>query len=163
MDHRLLLLSVLFLLMVANGAPILAGKLVGGRFAAPIDRGLRWRDGRSLFGASKTFRGVAASIGATAVAALPVGLDWISGAALAAAAMAGDLFASFLKRRLAIPLHGEVFGLDQIPEALLPLLLLRLRLGLSWLDVAEVALMFVALQIVLSRALFHLRIRDRPH
>ena len=42
---------------------------------------------------------------------------------LAAASMAGDLLASFLKRRFGLKVHAQAIGLDQIPEALLPLLL----------------------------------------
>ncbi len=49
--------------------------------------------------------------------------------------MLGDLSSSFVKRRLRLKLHAQVFGLDQIPEALLPLLLVQDHLGLSWLDI----------------------------
>jgi hypothetical protein len=56
-----------------------------------------------------------------------------------------------------------VFGLDQIPEALLPLLLVQDRLDLSWWDITVLLTAFVALQIGLSRLLFLLGIRDRPY
>jgi CDP-2,3-bis-(O-geranylgeranyl)-sn-glycerol synthase len=36
--------------------------------------------------------------------------------------MAGDLVASFVKRRLGLPGSSRATGLDQIPESLLPLL-----------------------------------------
>jgi CDP-2,3-bis-(O-geranylgeranyl)-sn-glycerol synthase len=56
-----------------------------------------------------------------------------------------------------------VFGLDQIPEALLPLLLVQDHLGLSWLDITALLTSFLALQLALSRLLFRLGIRDRPY
>ena len=82
---------------------------------------------------------------------------------MAGGAMSGDLFSSFVKRRLRLEPHAQAFGLDQIPEALLPLLLLPDRLDLSGLEIAALLTAFVVLQIVLSRLLFRLGIRDRPH
>ena len=99
MDH-LLLLRLMVLLAVANGAPIIATKLLGARLAAPLDGGVRLRDGARLFGASKTVRGVVASVGCSALVAPLLGFDWEVGAGFAAASLAGDLLSSFLKRRL---------------------------------------------------------------
>ncbi len=77
--------------------------------------------------------------------------------------MAGDLFSSFVKRRLGLEPHAQAFGLDQVPEALVPLLLVRDRLGLGWLEIAALLTAFVALQVLLSRLLFMLGARDRPY
>ena len=60
-------------------------------------------------------------------------------------------------------LHAQAAGLDQVPEALLPLLLFRARLGLGATEVAVLVAAFVLLEVVLSRLLFRLRIRDRPY
>ena len=57
--------------------------------------------------------------------ALILGLPWDTGLLIAAGAMAGDLLSSFVKRRFGVAPHGSVLGLDQIPEALLPLLLVK--------------------------------------
>jgi CDP-2,3-bis-(O-geranylgeranyl)-sn-glycerol synthase len=85
------------------------------------------------------------------------------GFCVALAAMAGDLISSFIKRRLGKDAHAQAFGLDQIPEALLPLLLLQPVLGLSAVDVMAVLAAFVAGEVVASRLLFRLGIRDQPH
>jgi CDP-2,3-bis-(O-geranylgeranyl)-sn-glycerol synthase len=155
------ILIVLLLLGVANGTPILATRILGARGAIPIDCGLMLSDGRPVFGRSKTARGIVCSVLATALAGLVVGVGAPTGAALAAASMAGDLFASFCKRRLGLPPHAQALGLDQIPEALLPMLLVPLGLGAADTGVALVA--FVVLELLLSRLLFRLRIRDRPY
>jgi len=156
-------LRVLLLLGIANFAPILATRLLGGRLATPLDGGASMPDGRPVFGAGKTLRGVLLSILCTASAAPLVSLNPLLGAGLAAGAMAGDLFASFCKRRLGLPPHARAFGLDQIPEVLLPLLLMQPWLGLRWREVAIVVVVFVLLDIVLSRVLYHLSIRERPY
>jgi CDP-archaeol synthase len=158
-----LLLGILLLLGVANGSPVLAAKLLDGRFDRPLDGGRKLPDGQSVFGASKTIRGLLVSTLSTMLAALALGFEWSLGAGIAAGAMAGDLCSSFVKRRFRLAPHSQVLGLDQIPEALVPLLLIQDRLGLSWLDIAVLLTAFLALQIGLSRLLFRLGIRDRPH
>ena len=100
---------------------------------------------------------------ALAIAAPLLGLDWILGAELAAASMAGDLLASFLKRRLGLKVHAQAIGLDQIPEALLPLLILQSRLELSASDIVLLVAAFAFLEAVLSYVLYKLRIRERPY
>ena len=158
-----LLLGLLFLLGVANGSPLIAGKLLNDRFGTPLDGGYKLPDGQPLFGDSKTLRGVLVSICATTITALVLGFDWMVGPAVALGAMAGDLFSSFVKRRLRLEPHAQAFGLDQIPEALLPLLAVRDRLGLSWWEIAVLLTAFVALQLQLSQLLFRLGLRDRPY
>src|SRR5919199_706878 len=116
MVDPLLLLRVLLLIGVANGTPIFATKLLGDRLAAPLDFGLVLPDGKPLFGASKTIRGIVVAIACTTLAALLLGFEAGIGAGLAAASLAGDLLASFMKRRLGLPPHAQAFLLDQIPE-----------------------------------------------
>jgi hypothetical protein len=157
------ILRALLLLGTANGAPVLATKLSGGSFAVPLDAGIRLPDGRPLFGAAKTVRGLLASIIATTAMSALLGLGWAAGAGVAAAAMGGDLISSFVKRRLGLALHARATGLDQVPEALLPMLLFRSSLGLSAADIAVALAAFIVLEIILSRLLFSLHIRDRPY
>jgi hypothetical protein len=158
-----LMLRVLLLLGFANAIPILATRLLGNRFGTPLDGGLVLPDGQPLFGASKTIRGLVLSIPLTAAIAVPIGFDWWTGAGLAAASMGGDLLSSFVKRRLRLPLHGQAFGLDQVPEALLPMLLFQASLRLTAVEIAVVLAAFIILELWLSPLLFRLHIRDRPY
>src|SRR6478736_778738 len=50
-------------------------------------------------------------------------------------AMAGDLFSSFVKRRLHLASSSMAIGLDHIPESLFPLLASRWLLPLNILDI----------------------------
>lgn len=163
LDHVLLLGKILLLLGIANGTPIIARKLLGERFGAPLDGGLKGFDGRPLLGASKTIRGLVLAILCAALAAPVLGIQVVLGTGLASASMLGDLISSFIKRRLGLRTHSQAFGLDQIPESLLPLLLLRQPLGLGYGDIALLVALFVLLELLLSRALYRLHIRDRPY
>jgi len=151
------------LLVVANGAPIVARKLFGERFGQSLDGGVKLADGRPLFGPAKTLRGLLAAVVASALTAALLGLSLALGALLGLCAMLGDLLSSFVKRRLAIPASGMALGLDQIPESLLPLLALRPWLTLSWEEVLVTVLAFVATDVAVSRLLFRLHIRKRPY
>jgi hypothetical protein len=162
-EHALLIGQVLVLLGVANGTPIFATRLFGQRFSAPLDGALRLPDGRPLFGPSKTVRGLVLSLVCTTLAAHLLGLEWITGAGLAAASMLGDLLSSFIKRRLALRTHSQALGIDQIPECLLPLILLHKHLGLDSADIVFIVAAFILLELALSRLLFKLHIRDRPY
>jgi len=164
LEHTLHLGKLLLLLGVANGTPIIARKLLGSQFSHPLDGGARWPlDGRRVLGNSKTIRGVLVSLVATSAVAPVLGLEALQGAALAGLSMLGDSFSSFLKRRLDRPLHSQTFGLDQIPESLLPLLLLYQPLGLDGPDIVLIVSVFVVLELLLSRILYRLNIRDRPY
>lgn len=158
------LLQALLLLVVANGAPIAARHLLPGRHAAfPLDANLRFLDGRPLFGASKTVRGLIAALVASPLAALALGLSWQLGLLAGALAMCGDLLSSFIKRRLGMAPSTRATGLDQIPEALLPLLALRAPLALSSWEILALVGVFIATDLWLSRLLFRLRIRKHPY
>jgi CDP-archaeol synthase len=161
--HPLLLLKVLLLLVVANGTPVVAKRIFGPWFARPLDGGLSFTDERPLFGPSKTIRGVVLALLVTAVAAPLLGLDPLIGLAVAASAMAGDLLSSFVKRRLGLASSSRATGLDQIPESLFPLLACSAWLPLGAADIAAGVAIFLAGEILLSRLLFHLKVRDRPY
>ena len=81
--HPLLDLQLLILLAVANTAPLLGKRSLGDRLAWPLDGGLAFFDGRPLFGASKTLRGIVLSLLAAAAAGALVGLDWRIGVLVA--------------------------------------------------------------------------------
>ncbi|MGH8468327.1 MAG: CDP-archaeol synthase [Gammaproteobacteria bacterium] len=156
------ILQVLILLGVANGAPIGARVLLGERFNRPIDGGKTFIDGAPIFGSTKTVRGLLASLLLSAAGAAALGLPASFGAYIAAAAMLGDLFSSFIKRRMGVASSSPVTGLDQIPEALFPALAALPYLDLGALDVAIIVMLFYLLDIAVSPVLYRLRIRKFP-
>jgi hypothetical protein len=158
-----LLVQLLILLIVANGAAVAAKKLLGKTLARPLDGGGLFVDGRPVFGPTKTIRGVVASVLATAICAALMGLGWRVGVLIAVFAMAGDLFSSFVKRRLDLASSSMAIGLDHIPESLFPLLASRLLLPLGILDVVAGTTIFVVSALILSPVLFKLNLRDEPH
>jgi CDP-2,3-bis-(O-geranylgeranyl)-sn-glycerol synthase len=155
--------QLLTLLAVANGTPVIATKLLGKERAFPLDGNATLSDGRPVFGSSKTLRGVILSIALTSACAPLVGLGWEVGFVVAVGAMVGDLFSSFVKRRLGMPSSSKFTGLDQIPESLLPLLACMALLPLTPLSVAVGAFLFFVGALLFSRVFFKLNIRDRPY
>ena len=156
-------LKLLVLLIIGNGVPILARKLLGERWAYPLDAGLLFVDGQPLLGASKTLRGVLCAIVMTGAAAPLLGLAVAQGCLVGALSMLGDLLSSFVKRRLKLRRSSMALGLDQVPESLLPLLLMKDPLGLTWFGILRTVVLFFVLELVLSRVLFWLRIRNTPY
>lgn len=155
--------TCLLLLVVANGAPVLAARIFGERFGWPLDGGARFFDRRPLLGPSKTLRGVIAAVLATALLSVAIGLPLRVGVLVAVWAMIGDLFSSFIKRRLGIPPSSMALGLDQGLESLLPLLAVRSHFGLSFTQIAASVLAFLVVELALSYILFKLHIRKRPY
>jgi len=157
------ILQLLCLLALANGTPVVVKRILGERFAYPLDGGVEFVDGRPLFGRSKTIRGVVLAVLVTMAGAPLIGLEWVIGFLVGSLAMVGDLFSSFLKRRMDLPPSSRASVLDQLPEALLPLLACRNLLSLTIADIgAAVALFFIG-EVLLSRVLYAVRLRDRPY
>lgn len=92
----------------------------------------------------------------TTAGALLLGLDLTIGSIVAAAAMAGDLFSSFSKRRLNLPPSSQAPGLDQIPESLFPMLACRDALSLTNTDIALGVGVFLVGELILSAFCFRL-------
>ena len=159
----LTIVRLALLLAVANGSPVIVARMLGQRFAWRVDAGVDFWDRRPLLGKSKTLRGVLVSVLSSALAAPLLGFDWQIGIAVGSAAMAGDLFSSFVKRRLNFESSSRATGLDQIPESLFPLLACRTALALSVLDIAIGVAIFFAGEVVLSLLLYKIHIRDRPY
>ena len=146
--HWSSILTLLALVVLANALPALLGLLLGP--ARPLDGGWIAPDGRPLLGRSKTWRGLAVALVGTPLGGLAVGLPWTLGLQAAAGAMLGDLVASFAKRRLGRPPSASMPLLDQIPEALIPALMTKTQLALSWSDVCALVLAFIAVDIILT-------------
>lgn len=154
---------LLILLMVANGAPILAQRVVGGYCNWPVDLGVHLKDGSRLLGESKTWRGIFCALVFTSVASLLMGYAWHTGLIIGALAMLGDLFSSFIKRRLGKAPSSMVPLLDQIPESLFPSVAVRHTFELGWPIVGLLVIVFIILELLLSRILYKLGIRQQPY
>ncbi len=164
---------------VPNNAAVLVG---GGR---PLDAGRTWRDGRRLLGDGKTWRGTAAgvlaglalaalldagraTVGDLLGVALP-GFPPLAAVGLAVGAMAGDLLASFLKRRTGRQ-RGAAFPLvDQLDFVVAALALVGL-LAPGWastvftLPVLAVVLVATpALHVGTNAAAYLLGLKDEPY
>ena len=77
----------------ANASPVVLG---GGE---PLDRGLKWRDGRPILGSHKTIRGTFAGIAIGTLLGI-LQLNALGGFLQATGAITGDLVFSFIKRRM---------------------------------------------------------------
>lgn len=161
--HLCLILQLLLLLALANGTPVIINEFLGRRLSYPMDGGVKFVDGQPLFGSSKTIRGILFSVLATAAGAPVVGLEWKIGMAIGSVAMAGDLFSSFLKRRMRLLAGSKATGLDQVPESLFPLLACRHTLSLSVLDIAVAVAFFFLGEVLLSILFYKLHLRERPY
>lgn len=142
------ILLLLLLILAANALPALLGLVLGP--ARPIDGSRLGGDRQPPLGATKTWRGLMVALTATPILAAAAGLHWWLGLAVAAGAMAGDLVASFVKRRLGLVSSTSVPMLDQVPESLIPAILVRDQLALTWPDVAILVASFTVLDLLLT-------------
>jgi len=156
-------LELLLLILIANGTPIIATVVCGDWAARPLDGERVLADGYRLLGNSKTWRGLLVAPLVTGLATVPLILPVGVGVVIGLAAMLGDLLSSFVKRRLGMASSSMAFGLDQIPEALLPLLVVADRFELSWWAIGWIVVGFIVLELALSRVLFRFGIRARPY
>ena len=156
-------LKGLLLLAAANSAPVLAKKFFGQSLTYPLDGGFAFIDGRPIFGPSKTIRGLVFAAAASALCAVALGFAWTTGLLMGLAAMAGDLISSFIKRRMGLPPSSMALALDQIPESLLPALVSTNLMALTAGDVVLVVVLFFVGELVLSRLLFRVHLRDQPY
>ena len=158
-----LIFKFLLLLAIANGTPVVAKRLLGRFLCYSLDAGVTFIDGRALLGSSKTIRGILVSVIATSVCAPVLGFAWTTGFIIGIAAMTGDLFSSFTKRRMGYPPSSRALGLDQIPESLLPALACKSLLALTFADVIFIVVLFFVGDLIFSRLLFKINLRDEPY
>jgi len=96
----------------ANAAPVIFG---GG---TPMDFGRTFLDGKPIFGSHKTFRGFFAGLIVGTLVGFVEGaafhFDVLLGFALSLGALVGDLFDSFVKRRLGFPPGASFPIADQL-------------------------------------------------
>ena len=158
-----LIFKFLLLLAIANGTPVIAKKLLGRILCYPLDAGTTFIDGYPLLGSSKTIRGVLVSLIAASVCAPVFGFAWTTGFLIGTAAMAGDLASSFMKRRMGYPPSSKALGLDQIPESLFPALACKSLLALTFADVILIVALFSIGELIASRLLYKIHLRDKPY
>ena len=155
--------ELLLLIIIANGAPILIRVLLHDRFDRAVDFGQKMPDGRHVFGSSKTWRGIFAALISTGLAAPVLGHPVEIGLLVALYAVTGDLISSFIKRRLTMAPSSMAPILDQVPESLLPAIMLKQHFGLDYVDVIQLVLIFIILELLLSHILYKWGIRERPY
>jgi CDP-2,3-bis-(O-geranylgeranyl)-sn-glycerol synthase len=149
--HAAQLLPAMLLLIAANATPVAAAWLLHGRLAAPLDGGARLGDGTRVLGDHKTWSGLVAGVAGCAIAADLLGLTLAVGLAFGALSLLADAASSFVKRRLRLAPGTEIPGLDQVPEALLPLWALSAPLGIDLSGCLVVTAAFIALDIAFAR------------
>ena len=156
-------LQLLFLIIVANGSPIIGRWIMNGFWEMPIDGGAVFIDGRPILGTSKTYRGLACSLVGTVLAGALVGLSWKISLIVSLLAMVGDCLSSFVKRRFGYSSGAKALWLDQIPESLFPMLAMWNVLNLSVLGLGLTVMGFVVVELVLSPIRYKLHIRKHPY
>lgn len=157
------LLPLLLLIIIANGTPVLIRWLLADSFKLAVDFGQNLPDKKRLFGPSKTWRGIISSLLVTSVAAWILGFPLQTGLLIAVYAISGDLFSSFIKRRLAMPPSSMAPLLDQVPESLFPALMMQQTFNLDDLAVIQLVLTFVIVELILSHILYRWGLRKRPY
>jgi len=149
------IMLILFLIpiYVANATPVVLG---GG---APLDFGMKWSDGRRVFGDSKTIRGFFAGIFGGTLAGLIVASFYplvffdsvktqiIGALMLSLGTMVGDAFGSFVKRRADVD-SGKPFFLDSIMFIVFALAFVYPYANISLYDPFNI-LFFLSLTVIL--------------
>ncbi|WP_303291099.1 CDP-archaeol synthase [Marinobacter sp. SS5-14b] len=159
----LLPFELFVMLVLANGAPVVAARLFNHHADWPIDGGRLCRDGRALLGASKTWRGLVVGTLACLIFAAWVGLGAGFGALFGLLALLGDLFSSFVKRRRGMSSSARAVWLDQLPESVAPMLMAWLWLPVPLWEAMAIALLFALSNMLFSPLLYRLGIRRQPH
>ena len=157
------ILPLLLLIIIANGAPILARLLLNDGFKLAVDFGQILPDKNRLFGPSKTWRGILAALLATTFATWLTGYSPETGLLIAVYVIIGDLGSSFIKRRLSMPPSSMAPLLDQVPESLLPAFMLKEVFNLDISAVILLVLIFIITELLLSHILYLYGVRRRPY
>src|SRR5882757_7716793 len=124
-------IDAFLLLITTNSVPWVLGKALGRRGNLALDFGYRAWDGQRIFGSHKTWRGLVGGTLACGCVAEIIGHGFGLGVDFGAVSLAGDAFSSAVKRRLRQEPGRQIPALDQLAEALLPLLFFAPALELS--------------------------------
>jgi hypothetical protein len=156
-------IHLLLLIILANATPVIMRVLLQNRLDTAIDFGYILPDHHPVFGESKTWRGFIGAIIVTAIVAMVLGYGVNTGALIAIYALLGDLFSSFIKRRFGMAPSTMAPLLDQVPESLLPALMMMERFDLDMQSIIILVCLFIVLELLLSYIFFRLGIRKRPY
>lgn len=148
-------LVALSLLIAANASPVLVAKVLRTE-SLPLDFGYVMPDGERLFGSHKTWRGLLFGTSLTEIVAAFFGLPPWLGIQFALLSLGADAASSAIKRRLHLKPGAEILGLDQLGEALLPLVVLATPLALEKYEIALTAVTFIVLDTMTAQ------LRHRP-
>src|SRR3989344_2614114 len=167
--ESLKLIYFLFPVYIADIMPLLfRNKLKSLEF--PLDLGIKL-EGNSLFGAHKTFRGILVAIlfgtimfyfqKVININSIIIYRDYsvLLGFFLAIGAMFGDLFKSFIKRRINIIPGHNFFIADQIDAVLGAILFSSLIIKFTYLQIVLMVVFTYFLKLLLSYVGFVLHIR----
>jgi hypothetical protein len=155
--------QLLLLIIIANGAPIVVRQLLNNSFDLAVDFGQQMPDQQRIFGTSKTWRGIISALLFTSVAAWLMRYTPETGLLVAVYAVSGDLFSSFIKRRLSLPPSSMAPLLDQVPESLFPAFMLMDVFKLDISTVFMLVLTFIMLELLLSHTLYKWGMRKKPY
>ncbi len=155
--------EILILILVANGTPVVVSFLFSHKMSLAIDFGFKLKDQQFLFGNTKTWRGVIAALFVTTLVSMILDYELVVGLIISLLAMGGDLFSSFVKRRLKKASGSRVLFLDQVPESALPALAMIPVIGLDLIQVIVIVVAFIIIELLLSIVLFRIGIRKHPY
>lgn len=144
----------------ANAVPVLLG---GGR---PIDGGRLLSDGRPVFGAHKTVRGLVSGliVGSLVGVGLSLIIDYplLLGFAVSLGALLGDLFEAFVKRRLGLAPGASLPVADQLDFVLGALLFSLFVSPPSWQVALVVLVITPPIHLLTNYAAYHLGVKKEP-
>ncbi|ABL87886.1 protein of unknown function DUF46 [Pyrobaculum islandicum DSM 4184] len=149
---------------VANGSAVLANKF---KIRHPIDFGKTFVDGRRIFGDGKTYEGflIGLSTG-TFIGYAPnllyKHLSLLDAFVLSIAALLGDLFGAFIKRRLCMPRGYPAFPLDQLDFLLTSLAVYTLYKDISVEYIIAAVIITPLIHRITNYIAYYLRLKKEP-
>lgn len=166
----MLLDAILFVLpaYIANSTPVLLG---GGR---PLDLGKKFLDGRPILGKGKTIRGTIAGILAgtlfyfieapfvsnfTIASQLTLEISFL----LASGTIFGDIFGSFIKRRLGFKSGANLLLLDQLTFVIFAILFASIRIRLHPVQAAFIILITPFVHKTFNVIAYLAKLKDTPY
>jgi CDP-2,3-bis-(O-geranylgeranyl)-sn-glycerol synthase len=153
-------LKFIFPAYCANGAPVLGG---GGK---PLDFGKNFTDGKRIFGANKTFRGLLVGLaigsGVGVLDCVAFGFPWSFAFLTPLGALFGDLTGAFLKRRLNIAPGGLLPVIDQIDFVVGALVFSLPLMIISWETAITVLLITPPIHLFTNFVAYKLKLKKNP-
>jgi len=140
---------------VANSSPVVLG---GG---TPLDRGLKWLDGKPFLGSHKTIRGCVFGILAGSIIGLLQG-NFFGGIAQSVGAILGDLISSFFKRRMDFEPGASVPLLDQLNFIVVAIILSQPYQHTSWVHILTILVITAPIHYAVNYVAWLLKLKSHP-